>query len=71
MIYHKRQHGIRKQADTDQHQNERRLGEDRQHNRAARSDASVDISAIEPGQNDGERAQRQHHATPEDVAHVG
>ena len=57
--------------DPDKDQDQRRLRQDRHHHRAARSDAAIGAAAVEAGEHDHERAEREDEAAAENVAHVG
>lgn len=71
VIDDERKHGLREQRDADEHENQRRLGEDAEHHGTARSDAAVCAAGVESREHNRERAEREDEAAADDVAHVG
>ena len=71
MVDDEGQHRFREKRDPDENENQRRLGENRDHDRAARSDAAIGAARFEPRERDHEGTERQDQAAAENVAHVG
>ena len=71
MIDHEGQHCLGHEGDPHEHQDQGRLGQDRHHHRATRPDTAIGAAAVEAGQHDHERAEREDESAAQDVAHVG
>ena len=71
MIDHEGQHGLGQQGDADKDQDQRRLGQNGDHHGAARTDAAIGAAAVESGEHDHERSEREDEPAAENVAHIG